>query len=473
MPVSASDYLGVSEDDFSRTGAFNVVVDLDTRLFIDPSLLRVTSVPEFAESYAKLRRRFADVLLLLRRSQVEGDLFWRNAEHQFNFPEVEGTCIGYAKTSTSGSGMGRGLQREILRTAKTIIDAGTEEPELFELLALFEKGVGADRISDMTARIIYDNLLSFSERVFVELGVETASLEYGGRPYSTVINSFNELPLVLVPKELLRTLPLATCWSDVDYVCSENEELRRRLNFDIGETWRSLSARVPKSRIKELLLENPELLQDLIDTYRSKEPTPYDFGEDPSGEAGWYLAAKEAVVQVPLELELPANPRAEQVFSVVGSICQNFKELVEANGLSKLLYRKDGKPKHESASQLLFFGIADAYCRANNLDLSPESDSGRGPVDFKVSSGYAARTIVEVKLSKNSKLLQGFERQVRAYERAERATHVVYLVIMVHARADQALERLYGLKNSLSTQGRRTPEIRVVDGRVKASASKL
>jgi len=29
-----------------------------------------------------------------------------------------------------------------------------------------------------------------------------------------------------------------------------------------------------------------------------------------------------------------------------------------------------------------------SYCQANNLDLSPESDAGRGPVDFKISQGF-------------------------------------------------------------------------------------
>jgi hypothetical protein len=36
------------------------------------------------------------------------------------------------------------------------------------------------------------------------------------------------------------------------------------------------------------------------------------------------------------------------------------------------------EPKREEATQKLLFGIADAYRQSNNLDLSPEVNSGRG-----------------------------------------------------------------------------------------------
>ncbi|MEZ6192419.1 MAG: hypothetical protein R3C45_14180 [Phycisphaerales bacterium] len=81
--------------------------------------------------------------------------------------------------------------------------------------------------------------------------------------------------------------------------------------------------------------------------------------------------------------------------SVVFKVIDHFKQLVENNGLNEVIY-----PCKEKASQLLFFAIADAYCRANNLDLSPEVDSGRGPVDFKVSSGSDIRVLVYSSLYK-------------------------------------------------------------------------
>lgn len=103
--------------------------------------------------------------------------------------------------------------------------------------------------------------------------------------------------------------------------------------------------------------------------------------------------------------------------------------MIEDNQLCKLLYDKNGKRKHESAAQLLFFGIADAYCSANNLDISPESDAGRGPVDFKVSKGANIKVLVEVKLTSNSKLEKGFTSQLPIYQKSEKSHKGIYLVI--------------------------------------------
>src|SRR5690242_12148223 len=76
----------------------------------------------------------------------------------------------------------------------------------------------------------------------------------------------------------------------------------------------------------------------------------------------------------------------------------------ECNRLSRLLYNDDKSPRKEKAAQLAFFGIANAYCEANNFDISPEADGGAGPVDFKISKGYEYRVVVEMKLSSNSNL---------------------------------------------------------------------
>jgi hypothetical protein len=77
-----------------------------------------------------------------------------------------------------------------------------------------------------------------------------------------------------------------------------------------------------------------------------------------------------------------------------------FKKNIEENKL--LLYREDGRARHEVFAQRLFFAVADAYCDANNVDLSREVNAGNGPVDFKLSIGYKGRILVEVKKSSNS-----------------------------------------------------------------------
>ena len=151
------------------------------------------------------------------------------------------------------------------------------------------------------------------------------------------------------------------------------------------------------------------------------------------------------------------------------AICGRFRTLIEDNQLSHLLFDKEDKPKHEDAAQRLFFGIASAYCEANGLDLSPESDAGRGPVDFKVSSGLTAKGVVEIKLTSNGKPLQGFLKQLPIYQNAERAQYGIYLVIDTGKASST---RLLAFRNEVTKAGTNAPEVVWVDATSKPSASK-
>jgi hypothetical protein len=145
-------------------------------------------------------------------------------------------------------------------------------------------------------------------------------------------------------------------------------------------------------------------------------------------------------------------------------------DVVEHFGLSRVFYAPSKRLRHERFAQLLFYSVADSYCRANNLDLSPESNSGRGPVDFKISRGNA-RVVVEVKWSSNSKLFRGFENQVRIYQTAESAYYAIYLIIQVRKSAGQ-IKQVEMSHGASARAGKRVPTFKVVDGRLRPSASK-
>ncbi len=165
MPISISEHIGVDAKTFDKTGAFDAILDVDSKLFIDPHLLQETAAPELSTSYQKVTKRFEEILHILSTSKRENDVFWREAVRKFYFPELRGLCIGYSSNSTLGSGMGPTLRTHILRTAKEIVDAGIKDPQLFELIGLFEENVGPDRISDMVGRIIVDDLRQYTQRI--------------------------------------------------------------------------------------------------------------------------------------------------------------------------------------------------------------------------------------------------------------------------------------------------------------------
>jgi hypothetical protein len=462
MPKSVTQILTIGKKAFERTGALDTILDVDTRLFIDPMLLRDTKIPELQGSARRIEDRFASILRLLKHSRAQRDVWERRAEQLMLFPEVRGICIGYSAKGTSGSGMGPALRRRLLADAKEIIRVGIEHPDIFELAGLFEEDIGPDRISDMVAGIIKVDLVAYTKRVLGELDV----IREG---QVIPINPYNNHPIILVPRDVLRDLPLALDWDDLALVASHNAALREEVNELIGSTWRKAANDASKHDVRNVMLKYPEILSDLIEQYRNKARARYDFDEDRAGQVVWHEAANGAAAEYPLQLKLPARPTIDDINGVVTAICNRFRELIENHGLWKLLYDNSGKPKHEEAAQLLFFGIAHAYCEANNLAISPESDGGRGPVDFKFAAGYELSVVVEVKLSRNKALKSGYTKQLPTYALAEKAKRGVYLVVD-NGVAPQTLKSF----NELVAMSQRSHlTVFYVDGMPKESASNL
>jgi len=122
----------------------------------------------------------------------------------------------------------------------------------------------------MTIRVILRHLLDFTERVARDLGLSTTESVLGGRgrllPYAGEMMH----PAILVPADVLRHLPIARDWSDIDLVCSENEELRNRVNPIIGSTWKEAIQRHSKAQLREAILSSPDVLLDLLRQYEEK-----------------------------------------------------------------------------------------------------------------------------------------------------------------------------------------------------------
>jgi hypothetical protein len=470
LPTALSSLLGIDSSHLTDRDAFDPVLDFDTRLFIDPHLLKHCRVPELAEGYLEFKNHFRKLGKLLAASKFPNDRFWREADTFMNWPEVKGLCIGYSKRGTSGSGIGPELRKRLLGTAKEIIDQGKNDPELFELVGLFEDDFGADRISDMTANVIREHLKNFTQRVLEEmLSIGAQDLEYDaltGLP----VNPFTSMPLLLVPRSILRDLPVALDWSSRDLVAQHNDELRQKVNSTIGDSWKDATSTFDKKGFKDFMLEHPDLIDDLFKSYRDKAAQPYDFVEDRAGEYVWLPASKKAVADFSLSLCLPENPNYDQVEALVMRICEQFKSLVENNGLCSLFYNSDGTLKHEKAAQLLFYGIADGYCKQSGIMIARESDAGRGPVDFKFGSNMENSVLVELKKSTNtSGLKNGILKQLPTYMKAEGAKRAIYIVIDVGytIAAVQNLKDINQLINGAKIK------VMHIDGTIKPSASKL
>lgn len=477
-PIRFSEQFEVAESALQAAGVLNPTLSADTRLFIDPLLLSGSSHKEIRDgARATYEAHFGTVVKLLRGSKERGDAPWRSARRHLSFPEIKWTCLGYGANSVSGSGSGTEMTDHLIQTAKQIVDLGVEDPDLFVAMALFEEGFGPDRIGDMTANVILGDLLRFNDRVLADLGVAREPRRIrmpDGRTYETSLpvnpHVKGGAPIILVPDDILRALPIAKDWSDVADAASKSEEIRNRVNTQIAELWKVKTLK-DKATMRQWALSGKDAFQTLLDMLRAVKPAAYDMARDPDGEVTWPRIAAHVATSEPLHLIVPKRLDTAGVTSVVDQIIEQFKFLIEKRRLSEELYHEGG-PRPEKSAQRLFFAVAYAYCKANNLDVTPEADTGNGPVDFKVSAGFEGRVLVEIKLSTNTKLVKGYTRQLETYKAAEEAQRGYYVVLDVGSMGKKD-EELVRLKNDASADGKQVSEIVFIDGTRKPSASKL
>lgn len=471
-PRLFSSVFGVAPEELRRVGLFDPILNTDTKLFVDPLLLaqsrnsvvRKRGVAEF-ENY------FGDIITLLRSSNSHGDLPWRNADRLFTFREPRETCLGYGDSTTHGSAIGPALRAILLGTAKEIVDLGVEDPKLFALLALLEIGIGADRISDLTTHAIKPALAELNEATLKGWRVPTEAFVVRGKTYQLARNPFETSapsPILLVPKDVLRQLPIAHDWSDVADAAARNQALREKVNRYIGNVW-TIRTRREKQQARDAVLHDKRGIKALMDTLASADKKPYDPDLDFEGHYLWRAVLTELARRHPVAIAKPATQTLEELERIVRQIVDAFRDLIENKGLWKEMWH-NSECRHEHAAQRLFFAVADVYCKANNLDVSPEADSGGGPVDFKFSSGYAARLLVEIKLS-TGRVVHGYETQLETYKAAASTDRACYLVINVGGMGSK-LDRIIRLKNSRVQRGDRAADIILVDARPQQSASK-
>ncbi len=169
-------------------------------------------------------------------------------------------------------------------------------------------------------------------------------------------------------------------------------------------------------------------------------------------------------------LKLNIQETTEGFRHLMSTLCNQFKAVVENNRMYKLLYNQDGSFKGEEAVQQLFFVMAIGYCKSYNIDMSRESDTGIGLLDFKFSKGYECKTILEIKLASNPQLIHGEQVQLPNYMLAEETTFGVYMIIKTEQKDDARCEIF--MKKVADSGNDRLP-ITIIDARPRLSASKL
>ncbi|MEM1133448.1 MAG: hypothetical protein AAGH53_10955 [Pseudomonadota bacterium] len=469
-PILFSKYFGVDPAALEESGLIDPFVDVDTQLFIDPVLLEKSTNPVIAtEAVFSFRRHFENFVRLLTISQNVGDVAWRNAARLLDLSEPPENGLGYGGSGRSGSSRPDEVRDAIMRTAKEIIELGANDPEMVSLMGFFEENVGPDTISDFTTRVIINELAQVTSGFCAAQDIPTRTFaNFPNHPLPVCIDKTGkEKAVVLVPRDIVRELPIANDWSDLENAIAKS-------NFIRGEVNRMLSGIVQptiadrKDALRAIALQSPKSFEEFLAAVKEHVRT-----YDPNTDALAYYRMKAILasgfegLQTGAKYDLSAGP--DEIARLVSDTLEFFRHHVEQGNLWEELWIGD-KPKKERAAQLIYYAIADAFCHAHGVDISPEANMGGGPVDFKFSHGYDARVLVEMKRSMGT-VRHGYEKQLEIYLDASRSQHGIF-VVMDFGDLDEKLNQIQQIRSERLESGERASDILVIDATKKESASK-
>lgn len=471
MALTYSRFFKVKHKYFLQKGVYNAFLDQDSLLHIDPLLLKGSEIPEFKNAYAEFFNYFRSFIPLVKASKADNlqDRFFKQMVKRFTFKEIPNTGLGFSKGNTRGRGISGSIAIQLAKSAYIIIKAGLEDPEIFGLMQLIEDNMAADRISDMTIAILQKHFLEYTQRIAQEMGLTTHpyTFEYGvvfQVPY------YNGTPIHFIPESFLANLPVAHDFEDIDDVCNYNNRLKKKIAKLIGVNWAQYKD-YKKRDWKNLIIGNKECYEAAISFYKHLNAVPYDFAADNKDQYRDVLL-QELLDEIPFQKPTEYANEEDEVDKLTLAMCHQFKHLVEHNRLSELFYRNNRTPD-ETDWQLLLYTVADTYKIAANLDLAitREDNPGVGEIDFHITKGSKANTVIEIKRSTNENLIHGYRTQLSAYMKAERAQSGIFMVIMEKDNIDEVKQKIAEVQKDMKDKGEYIPEIIYINCMKQHSAS--
>lgn len=472
MAIHYSKYFKVKHKEFTSRGVYNAFLDKDSLLHIDPLLLKDCQIPEFKKAYEEFFDYFSKFVPLVRcvHSEQLSDRFFKKIVGRFTFKEIPNTGLGFSNDNTSGRGISGSLSIQLAHSACAIIKAGLVEPEIFGLMQLIEDNMAADRISDMTITILQKRFLQYTERIATELNLPVKVFQYS-YDCAYQVPFYKEDPIYFIPMTFLVDIPVAHSFEDIDDVCNYNNRLKFKVAEVIGVTW-SEYKEYKKKDWKNLILNNHSCYVSAIEYYKNLSGVPYNFDVDKKEQYNDVLL-QEIFDDHPFVA--PTNSGlspAEEIKTITIAICNQFKKLVEQNRISEIFWR-DNRTPDETDWQMLLYAIADTYKKAGGYDCSitREDNPGVGEIDFHITRGAKANTVIEIKRSGNANLVHGYRTQLAAYMKAESADTGLFMIIIDEDNYDNIAAKLAGVQTDMRDKGEYVPEIIYINGRKQFSAS--
>jgi len=488
MATFFNQFFGVTVVDLDAYGAFNVTLINDLPLFIDPFLLFNSTKPE----YQQLHKDILKYIIFLRDAIADGRVNDDLVKAWFYFPEVRQNWLGFSLRGNGGTGLGKDFADSLRANLQTLFaNFGHEsitKSSHIEKVCLVRDGVGRDNISDFTTNLVKDYLCRYTEEFALKhiaaplrkkVWVQKEHFNYDTQSWGS---AQYELPYIggdfvlLTPKDMLTRdenwINRGEMIHDFESipVALPDAELRGQVfNYFASVIARPRDREPNQKERADAAVQTLMRFPVLIDHYIKLKEETGDQAEAVSSER-----VKET------ELIFDANVRILQetlaadtgFYRIVGNTYDEtherlayLKDVIENKGGHRLFYHDGHAIQRESDLQIL--------CRfvwfGSPSDVGTEANDGRGPVDYKISRGAKDKTLIEMKLAKNTGLERNLEKQLPIYQAASDAKNGIKAIIFFTGSEKQ---RVDGILDRLGLLGHR--DIVLIDARSdnKPSGSK-
>lgn len=451
---------------------FDVNLRYDSRLFIDPFLIKRSPVVKERELFNRFGIFFK--LAVSKSISTKTEMKKIDELYEFmSFHEPREISLGYTENSNKGSGLSSQFATSLFHfflsqsaarviTDETLYKNKQIDPEIF---ALFTDGVADDGISDLSANLLMDYFIKYTQQQCKKWGIKlkkilpvSQTFDFEELNWTGGVNEFlpeNPLrpgePIVLIPKRFLRAgekLSEQKVVHKAVGVLRQDPYLSKKFSGVVTKSLDNVSIK----EIRKVLTEEG-VLKKYIELSEGVIPaTPYDFEKD----IFHFLAFKklENLFKKEKKRKNPHNPA--ELLLIVNDFISYIKEyLEEGDGIKLMWYTKDKKryPVTELSWGRLIRGLGALYFRFYpQITFDPEVSMKRGLADFRVVY-KDMRIVIELKRLDNTSpkgkppipsYLHGIKRQLPLYAKETGVQYAIYITGQFYKKTDKEKIDIWG-----------------------------
>lgn len=464
MATFFNEYFGITPDEVDQHGAFNISIINDLPLFIDPFLLFNSPKP----AYQLLHNDILQYMMFLRDKIIAGQVNDDLAKAWFMFPEVKQNWLGFSLQGNGGSGLGKDFA-EALRAnlASLFTDFGKEtitKGSHIEKVCLVRSGVGRDMISDFTTNLLKDYICRYTEAFAVvhiapelrsKVTINKAIFNYETENWE---RRTYDLPwkdgdfFLLTPKDMLTR---DENWINRTDMIRDFEKIPvaipdAELRGQVFNYFQNMLAK-PQSRVTQkdkdtaaarTIIHFPQLVDYYIKWKENTGEEASNISSEKVFETKRLFEGQVKMLQMNLAEHTSFYKTGKSTYDETHQRLAYLKDVIENKGGHRIFYHQGVAIQRESDLQIIFrfvwFGSPS--------DVGTEANDGRGPVDYKIARGAKDKTLVEMKLAKNTGLERNLQMQLPIYQAASDAKHGIKVIIYFSAaekyKVDAILKKL-------------------------------